>query len=100
MPSPTFNLMLDYTLSDLTIVHVDLYRLSGPDEVIELGLDEWIEQAALLIEWPERGGDLVPADRLDIAISEPEGDANRRRIELSAGPAWQGARLASLIAAP
>jgi tRNA threonylcarbamoyladenosine biosynthesis protein TsaE len=54
VPSPTFTLVQPYGPPELPfdVWHVDLYRLEGPDEVLELGLLE--TDAALLIEWPER----------------------------------------------
>ena len=50
------------------IAHFDLYRLSGPDEVYELGLDEALDEGAAVIEWPERLGPACPAIELDIEL--------------------------------
>ncbi|MET0258544.1 MAG: tRNA (adenosine(37)-N6)-threonylcarbamoyltransferase complex ATPase subunit type 1 TsaE, partial [Methylobacterium sp.] len=60
VPSPTFTLMQPYDgrtrdgRAGPAIVHADLYRLRGPDELIELGFDEITETAITLVEWPER----------------------------------------------
>lgn len=60
VPSPTFTLMQPYDGKSRdgqpgqAIVHADLYRLRGPDELIELGFDEITEAAITLVEWPER----------------------------------------------
>jgi tRNA threonylcarbamoyladenosine biosynthesis protein TsaE len=54
MPSPTFNLLLRYDLpSGLSVVHLDLYRITEPDEIWELGwADLGAEREIVLIEWP------------------------------------------------
>ena len=73
-PSPTFTLVQTYEGPRFPIAHLDLYRLSGPEELRELGLDEAMLEGAAVIEWPERLGEPLPADRLDIRLSiEPEG---------------------------
>lgn len=60
IPSPTFTLVQVYDLPVGDVWHCDLYRLSDPQEIIELGLDEAMETEICLIEWPERMGELVP----------------------------------------
>ncbi|MBY6090502.1 tRNA (adenosine(37)-N6)-threonylcarbamoyltransferase complex ATPase subunit type 1 TsaE [Maritimibacter alkaliphilus] len=60
VPSPTFTLVQVYDTEKGEIWHADLYRLTGPDEAVELGLTEAFETAICLIEWPDRLGDLVP----------------------------------------
>ena len=87
VPSPTFTIVQAYELPDLTIAHADLYRLAAPDEFLELGLDEALERAALLVEWPERAGDHLPADRLTIRLRMV--DAEAREAALAAGSAWR-----------
>ncbi|MDS9466784.1 tRNA (adenosine(37)-N6)-threonylcarbamoyltransferase complex ATPase subunit type 1 TsaE [Paracoccus sp. MBLB3053] len=59
VPSPTFTLVQTYEDPMGTeIWHADLYRLTHPDELIELGLDEAMREAVVLIEWPDHGGPL------------------------------------------
>lgn len=79
VPSPTFTLMQVYELPRLTLAHADLYRLSGPDELAELGLDEIAASGVVLMEWPDRAGDRLPPDRIDIAftLSAAHGDQYR-----------------------
>ncbi|MCA0210541.1 MAG: tRNA (adenosine(37)-N6)-threonylcarbamoyltransferase complex ATPase subunit type 1 TsaE [Proteobacteria bacterium] len=89
-PSPTFAIVQPYAPPevDLPIAHVDLYRIEDEDELIELGLDDYLYDGALLIEWPERlGGEGWP-DALLLRISG-EGDA--RVLTATVPPAW-GAR--------
>ena len=69
VPSPTFTLVQTYETPDVDIWHCDLYRLTHPDEALELGLDEAFENAICLIEWPDRLGDAAPLNALRLAFS-------------------------------
>nr|WP_272213732.1 tRNA (adenosine(37)-N6)-threonylcarbamoyltransferase complex ATPase subunit type 1 TsaE [Marinicella sp. W31]MDC2879682.1 tRNA (adenosine(37)-N6)-threonylcarbamoyltransferase complex ATPase subunit type 1 TsaE [Marinicella sp. W31] len=89
VPSPTFTLVQIYDGSP-PLYHFDLYRLSDPDELIELGFDEALDDGISLVEWPERGE--LPAETLTLAFEE---QGNGRRVVLT-GPA---SRLAALEAA-
>jgi tRNA threonylcarbamoyl adenosine modification protein YjeE len=90
VPSPTFTLLQAYDLPGLTVTHADLYRLADPSEVLELGLDEAWEQGAVLVEWPERAGDLLPAERLTVRLRHvPEAGAEARDIEIEGGERWR-----------
>src|SRR5512140_3928398 len=60
VPSPTFTLMQAYELPRFTLVHADLYRLSGPGELGELGFDDLPESAVTLLEWPDRAAGALP----------------------------------------
>ena len=65
VPSPTFTLVQTYE-ADFEIWHADLYRLSHPDEAIELGLAEAFETALCLVEWPEKLGEDRPKQSLTL----------------------------------
>lgn len=69
VPSPTFTLMQAYELPRFTLVHADLYRLSGPGELAELGFEDLPETAVTLLEWPDRAGGFLPPNRLDVALT-------------------------------
>ena len=71
VPSPTFTLVQAYDTPGFEILHLDLYRLKSADEVHELGLDEALPHAVLVIEWPDRLGHLGFDDRLDIVLEQP-----------------------------
>lgn len=75
VPSPTFTLVQSYQ-ADVEIWHADLYRLSHPDEVLELGLDEAFDSAICLIEWPDRLGSLLPKGAMRLRFM-PEGEGRR-----------------------
>jgi tRNA threonylcarbamoyladenosine biosynthesis protein TsaE len=94
VPSPTFTLVQTYETPAGSIWHFDLYRLSGADEVIELGWDEVRVDGIALVEWPDRLGSLLPADRLDIQITFGTSPSTRRAT-LTGHGAW-AARLETL----
>jgi tRNA threonylcarbamoyl adenosine modification protein YjeE len=77
VPSPTFTLAQSYDLSP-PVLHVDLYRVNDPRELDELGLAPFPEGALVLIEWPDRAGDLLPVNRIDIAFSHSAGGETAR----------------------
>ena len=87
VPSPTFTLVQSYDGLQFPLAHFDLYRLSRPQEIFELGLDEALDQGAAIIEWPERLEGRLPPDRLDIVLAI-EGDGRRARLEPHG--AWEG----------
>jgi tRNA threonylcarbamoyladenosine biosynthesis protein TsaE len=87
VPSPTFTLAQSYDLSLVAVWHFDFYRIDNPEEIVELGIDEAQAEAVTLIEWPERMGPLLPADRLDIVLSYT-GDDDGRRAELCGHGRW------------
>jgi tRNA threonylcarbamoyladenosine biosynthesis protein TsaE len=69
VPSPTFTLVQTYDGRDFPVAHLDLYRLASAAEAFELGLDEALDTGAAIIEWPERLGEHLPGDRLDIELT-------------------------------
>jgi tRNA threonylcarbamoyladenosine biosynthesis protein TsaE len=72
MPSPSFNLLFQYQAEKraLTVIHMDLYRLNEPDELWELGWEDLGQPDHLvMVEWPERAGELLPDDYWRIQLS-------------------------------
>jgi tRNA threonylcarbamoyladenosine biosynthesis protein TsaE len=88
--SPTYTLLETYPSGSMTFVHLDLYRLSGPSELENLGLRDLAGSAhTRLIEWPERGAGKLPAPDLSVRLIAQE---RSHLIEASArsqlGTAW------------
>ena len=89
VPSPTFTLVQFYD-SEPPVAHFDLYRLTRPEEAVEIGLDEALDTGFAVIEWPERLGDDPTAwlgpDRLIVTLSE---DGEGRVATVSGVGAWE-----------
>lgn len=67
--SPTFILVNQYRRADgHSIFHLDAYRLDSTGEAEQLDLDSYLNEGALLIEWPERLGNLIPPENLWITL--------------------------------
>ncbi|MBZ4689597.1 MAG: ATPase, YjeE family [Cereibacter sp.] len=74
VPSPTFTLVQTYETPEAEIWHADLYRLTHPDEALELGLEAAFDTAICLVEWPDRLGAQLPPDALRLTLhAEGEG---------------------------
>jgi N-acetylmuramate 1-kinase len=84
VPSPTFTLVQVYDGLDFPVVHADLYRIESVDELAELGWDEASEGALVIVEWAERIGDRLAADRLDLRFTIPaDADPQRRDMVMT-----------------
>jgi tRNA threonylcarbamoyladenosine biosynthesis protein TsaE len=80
--SPTFVIMRQYD-GRLPLYHFDLYRLHGPDQVRDLGYEEYLfGQGVAIIEWAERLGDLTPESYLKVSLKTA--GENRRVISMTA----------------
>lgn len=69
VPSPTFTLVQTYDTKNGELWHADLYRLTHPEEIEELGLTEAFDTAICLIEWPDRMGDQTPDNALTLRLT-------------------------------
>lgn len=89
VPSPTFMLVEVYDEeAAIPVWHFDLYRIASPEEIRELGLEEALAEGICLIEWPERLGGFLPAERLDLALAM--GRSQTARVaRLSGSSSWQ-----------
>ncbi|MDD4101142.1 MAG: tRNA (adenosine(37)-N6)-threonylcarbamoyltransferase complex ATPase subunit type 1 TsaE [Kiritimatiellae bacterium] len=70
MTSPTFTLAVEYQTPRFKLVHMDLYRINDPEELVSMGFCEYIENGAVVaVEWPDRAGDLIPENALHVRIA-------------------------------
>ncbi len=75
--SPTFTYVNEYP-GRLPLYHIDLYRVSSPDELFDLGWEEYIwTDGVVVIEWAARAGRLLPEKRIDVSITIMDTDARR-----------------------
>ena len=79
VPSPTFTLVQTYEHPKGDIWHCDLYRLEGPAEIIELGLDDAFDDSICLVEWPERLEGSYPASAISLRL-EVEGEGRKATL--------------------
>jgi tRNA threonylcarbamoyladenosine biosynthesis protein TsaE len=99
--SPSFALLHEYT-GRLPVYHMDLYRLSDVEDVEAAGLPEFLEQQGVaIVEWPDRLGTLVPADRLEIHIQILSEESRGLTLEPWGEP-WRQklCRVAATLAVP
>ncbi|MEM6458416.1 MAG: tRNA (adenosine(37)-N6)-threonylcarbamoyltransferase complex ATPase subunit type 1 TsaE [Planctomycetota bacterium] len=97
--SPTFVLMQEYVDRDDTVrlVHLDAYRLSGPEDLEGVGCDdEWMGRVVTAIEWPSRVGDVWGDAALRLSLDHLGGD--RRSVYIDAAAAAWADRSAALRA--
>lgn len=100
--SPTFTLVNEYG-EGAKLYHLDCYRLAGPDELADLGCEEWFDSSSVCaVEWAERAGGLLPARRLEVFLEHAGLDTRRialRNIELLIA-GWPEALCALLDSVP
>ena len=77
--SPTYALVHEYRAPRSAVFHIDLYRLDSPEQLTNIGWDEFVSSRSLvLVEWPERAGSRLPEDHLPIDLDYVPGDPTRR----------------------
>lgn len=79
VPSPTFTLVQSYDTPCGTVHHFDLWRLTGPDGLVELGWDD-ARDDIVLVEWPDRLGHLVPDRALTIRLDPGAGETRTAHL--------------------
>jgi tRNA threonylcarbamoyl adenosine modification protein YjeE len=81
VPSPSFTLVQEYETPKFTVRHYDFYRIENAREIDELGIDDALDDGAVLIEWPERAEDRIARDALRVALSASGENARKAEIE-------------------
>lgn len=75
--SPTYTIISEYR-GTVPFHHIDLYRLGGPEEAFDLGLDEYLDAGGItVIEWAERAAELLLPDTIHIRIERGETEDQR-----------------------
>ena len=76
--SPTFTIVREYRSGRLPLFHFDVYRLSGPEEFIDAGAEDYLEDSGLsVIEWADIVADALPEDALLVQLEYADGDKRR-----------------------
>ena len=80
--SPTYSLVHEYSSPLGPVMHLDLYRLTGPDQLPQLGWEEMMRSGGLLlIEWPERAEGVLPAETFHLKLEHIASRPEARRLE-------------------
>ncbi len=71
--SPTYNIVEEYAIAQQAVFHFDLYRLSSPEELEWIGINDYfVQQSICFIEWPDLGLGFLPEPDIIIALSQQE----------------------------
>lgn len=78
--SPTFTIVNEYE-GRLILYHFDVYRISDPDEMFDIGFDEYLDSGGItVIEWAELIEEILPKNRYNITITKGNGDDERKIV--------------------
>tara|TARA_X000000368_G_C23048170_1_gene720073 strand:+ start:868 stop:1323 length:456 start_codon:yes stop_codon:yes gene_type:complete len=91
VPSPTFNLLYEYEVKSLKIMHYDLYRLKTDKEIQQLGIFEDTTNVLSIIEWPEKIKKKIE-NRLEITFYY-ESDLQNRKIKFNGFGKWKNFKI-------
>ncbi len=90
LPSPTFNIVFRYSVlhrspgGAASVVHADLYRMRSVEELAGIGWDDFVhdDEAIVLVEWPERAGGELPADRWEVTLGYERDEPGLRSVRV------------------
>jgi tRNA threonylcarbamoyladenosine biosynthesis protein TsaE len=85
--SPTFNIVYDYDIGNIKILHYDLYRLKNYKDISQLGMFETSKDHIKIVEWPELI-ELKPKDRIDILFQYSK-LINSRKVKINGFGKWK-----------
>ena len=86
--SPTFNIVYDYDVGSIKIIHYDLFRLKSYKDISQLGMFETSNDSIKIVEWPELI-ELKPKDRVDIQFQYSK-SMNSRKVKIIGFGKWKG----------
>ena len=86
--SPTFNIVYDYDVGDIKILHYDLYRLKNYKDISQLGMFETSQDCIKIVEWPELI-ESKPKDRIDILFQYSK-LMDSRKVKVVGFGKWKG----------
>ena len=87
VPSPTFNLLYEYDLKDIKIMHYDFYRIKNEGELKHLGIFTDQQETIKIIEWPQLI-DIPLSDKLEIHLDYAKNE-NQREIKFIGSGKWE-----------
>ena len=85
--SPTFNIVYDYDVGNIKILHYDLYRLKNYKDISQLGMFETSDDSIKIVEWPELI-ESKPKNRVDIQFQYSK-FIDSRKIEIIGFGKWK-----------
>ena len=89
--SPTYNLLNEYEIQNLKIMHYDLYRLKNDKEINQLGIFQEDEKVISIIEWPEKIAKRIK-NRLEITFYYQD-EVESRKINIKGHGKWKNFKL-------
>ena len=96
--SPTFAIVQEYPEAEPYLVHGDLYRLGHPEELRELGLEEALEDAVVVLEWAQTFREELPPPALEIQLAFPDSETDSDRARVATLTLGAGAQRSALRA--
>ncbi len=92
--SPTFNIVYDYDVGNIKILHYDLYRLKNYKDISQLGMFETSQDCIKIVEWPELI-EIKPKNRIDILFQYSK-LVNSRKVRISGFGKWRGHKFSEI----
>ena len=89
--SPTFNLLYEYEIKSIKVMHYDLYRLETEKEIDQLGIFQNSKNSIILVEWPEKIRTNIK-DKLEISFFY-EKNLETRKIDFKGFGKWKDFKL-------
>ena len=82
LTSPTFTIVNEYETSTIPLYHLDLYRIDDPEEFYEFGIEEYLDDGIVIIEWANKVESVLPENPIYIEIKKTKRGENERIIRI------------------